>query len=177
MYVNINVTDELTPALNRLIAEYPKAVNSALKGTGFFAMREVQNGIKSGSPGGSAYAQFMPLNMRRKLNNIMGRSTSSLPLGKMSRAVKYKADSDGSVTVGWLSQSSQRIGNMIEQGLTRNVTDKVRGLYHLAKVNLDKEQIDVPARHTWDPMINYLTPRIPSEFERRFTQKLEKVIK
>lgn len=174
----IKVTDNATPELNRLVAEYPKIANSALKGTGFYVMREVQKGIKSGNPGGREYAPFMPLNLRRKLNKIMGRPTSSLPLGKMSRAVKYKADNSGTkVTIGWLSQSSQRLGNLIEQGLTRNVSEKVRGLYYLAKVNLDKNKINVPARHTWEPMNRYLAPKIPSEFERRFLQKLEKVIK
>lgn len=173
----INITDHASPTLQRLIAQFPQVTKSALKGTGYFVMKEVQKGIRSAAPGGTAYAPGMPINMKRRLNKVMGRYTSKLPLGKMSQAVKYKMNSNNdAVTIGWLSQSSQKLGQLIEQGANRSVTEKVLGLYHLAKVPIDKDKIDVPARHTWDPMYKYLAPKIPSEFQKRFYQKLEKVI-
>ena len=177
--MNIKIEDEVSPKLKKLMEEKPQITKSALKSTGYFTMKEIQKGIKSGSPGGIKYADFMPLNLKRRLNKVLGKRTSRLPLGKMSQAVKYKMDTNGTVTIGWLSNSAKKLGEQIEAGMVRKATDKVKFIFALAKIWIekDKNEIQVPARHTFSPMYNKLKNVIPNKFEEKFIEKLNKIIK
>lgn len=85
------------------------------------------------------------------------------PLGKMYRAVGYQYDAkSGSVKVGWLSNSAKRLGEKIEQGYTKEITEPMRKLLfaHGFQIAKGKTAFQIKPRHTFEPMRIVLTPKI-----------------
>jgi len=176
MNLNINIQDNVSPKIRNLMQQYPDFIKSSIKSTAFFCMKEIQTGIKSGSPNGVRYAPFMPLNLRRRLNKVLGKGTSKIPLGKMFRAVKYEMIDDNSAKIGWLSPSAQKLGEKIESGLTRNVSNQVKVIFAMAKMPIDKSKIVIPKRETFAPMLAKLKPQIPKVFSDKFIRKVNRVL-
>lgn len=179
MHLKIQYEDQATPFLQRVIAEKPKWLGSALKAAGFWAHKEIKAGIKSGAPGGKQYARLMPAYMRRKLENAFGNSTRSTyrPLEKMAQAVGYdksKANA-GEVTVGWLSRSAVRVGTKQEKGFFTTVTERLRNVFHMAGIKLlaGKTQIAVTARPTYGPMKPVVEKGAPRQVELKLINYMQ----
>lgn len=179
----ISIHDEASPMLQMMMERYPDAVRGALKSTGYWAMRQIQGGMASGSPGGETYSPFFPQPLRRALDQVLsGRGkTVYPPLGKLQRAIKYKylnSDARGmSVVVGWTSQSSINLGEKQQEGFTRPMTEAMRRAFDAAfqklgyKTRIAKSttEISTPARPTVNPVAtNIIDPQAAEKFEDIF---------
>lgn len=163
--INISVSyeDAGFPMLELIAKENTKWQASALKSTAWKVSSEIKKGIKSGAPGGREYS---PLSLygqkRRALEIVSGGTVKSryTIMGRLRQAVGYegKAALTGVVPVGWLSGSSAKLGERLQEGFETPVTPAVRRMYAAAglKIGKRKEFLRTPARPTMDPMKNEL---------------------
>lgn len=174
MNVDLLVIDGSTPWLEYMATTKPDWMRKALKSFGWYSQQQIKAGIRSGSPGGRAYAEFMPADMRAKLEEIFGNSPKKRygPLGKLVNAVGYQYDATNNlIRVGWLSDSAVKLGEKIEQGYSKAVTDKMRRYFWAAGVPLSgKNQIDVPGRHTYGPIQAILAPKAAAHIEDKILE-------
>lgn len=199
----ITITDTATPYLEFIAKTKPDWTRKAMKSVGWMMQKEIKAGIKSGSPGGHKYANFMPPTMRAQFEAAFGakvrrayqdggkahregwglKSRAQLiaggvkettvgytPLGKMFRAVGYQYDARSqSVKVGWLSSSAKRLGEQIERGYTKQITEPMRrtlfaGGFQLAK---GKTSFRIKPRKTFGPMRTALQPKLVPYLESK----------
>lgn len=184
---HISIMDNASPVIRWTIANKPEWLRKALKSTGNMMRKEIQAGIRSGAPGGVPYAKFFDYRIRAVLDSRERRLTRRKyqPLGKLWRAVKYKycgagpAGSSQYVVVGWTSDSAVRLGKMMEEGFTRNVTPKVRARFDAAfarlglKTRLTKDTLTTPARKTIGPMRAVLAPKLGPYVANKFMYYLK----
>ena len=163
MDVDLLFIDGATPWLQYMAATKPDWMRKALKSFGWYAQQQIKAGIRSGGPGGDQYAEFMPPDMRSSLIAYHGGKAKKKfpPLGKLVNAVGYEYDAGNNIVrVGWLSASAVALGEKIEEGYDKIITDKMRRFFWAAGVGLsDKNDIEVPARHTFGPMQAILAPK------------------
>ena len=171
--MEIQIEDGATPFLDKVIAEKPKWLGSALKSAGFWAQKEIKAGIRSGAPGGHAYEPLMPIYLRKKLEAALHGSNRSnyKAMGKLVNAVGYdksRADS-GVVTVGWLSQSAVIVGSKQELGFFNRVTEHMRRAFSAAGMPLpaSQDKIQVIARPTYGPMQKVLQVGAPEKVRKK----------
>jgi hypothetical protein len=195
---NFMIVDTATPFLKKVAAENPSYLRRAVRHTGWWLQKSIKYEIRQGIPGGKPYTPFSKLkNVRSEteivfLNRIskktgkqkqirrrvgasrLVRETTHKPLGKLANAVGYKfyPDSIRSV-VGWLSLSAQSVGTKMEKGYTINVTPKMKRMYAASGFPLNKSQIDVPARPTFDPIFKEKSGQIVQHLEKRVWQYIE----
>ena len=88
----------------------------------------------------------------------------------MYRAVGYQYDAKSqSVKVGWLSSSAKRLGDQIERGYTKQITEPMRktlfaGGFQLAK---GKSEFRIKPRKTFGPMRIALQPKLVPYLESK----------
>lgn len=179
MEITMQVSDSVSPLMQRIIREKPKWLGSSLKSAGYWSQKQIKAGIRSGAPGGVPYARLMPVWMRRRLEAAWGHQprNSYKPMGKLVNAVGYdktRADS-GIVTVGWLSQSAVTVGTKQEKGFFTKVTDAMRGAFIMAGIYLPqtKTEIAVPARQTYGPMRPIVQRGAVQQVESKLQQYLK----
>lgn len=182
----ITITDTATPYLEFIAKTKPDWTRKAMKSVGWMMQKEIKAGIKSGSPGGHKYANFMPPTMRAQFEAAFGAkvrrayqdggkahketTVGYTPLGKMFRAVGYQYDARSqSVKVGWLSSSAKRLGEQIEGGYTKQITEPMRrtlfaGGFQLAK---GKTSFRIKPRKTFGPMKTALQPKLVPYLESK----------
>lgn len=171
----ITITDTATPYLEFIAKTKPDWTRKAMKSVGWMMQKEIKAGIKSGSPGGHKYANFMPPTMRAQFEAAFGAKVRRAylgytPLGKMFRAVGYQYDARSqSVKVGWLSSSAKRLGEQIERGYTKQITEPMRrtlfaGGFQLAK---GKTSFRIKPRKTFGPMKTSLQPKLVPYLEAK----------
>jgi len=169
MDVDLLIIDGATPWLQYMATTKPDWMRKALKSFGYFCQQQIKTGIRSGDPGGDQYSEFMPPDMRSSLITYHGGKPKRRfpPLGKLVNAVGYEYDAgDNIVRVGWLSASAVALGEKIEAGYEKVITEKMRRFFWAAGVGLsDKDAIDVPARHTYGPMQAILAPKAAAFIE------------
>ena len=174
MDVDLLIIDSATPWLLYMATTKPDWMRKALKSFGYYAQQQIKAGIKSGAPGEQQYADFMPPDMRAKLEAAFGNDARRKygPLGKLVNAVSYQYDgANNLVRFGWLSDSAVRLGEKIEQGYSKTITDKMREYFWAAGVPLsNKSAIDVPARHTFGPMQAILAPMAAAYIEDKILE-------
>ena len=101
---------------------------------------------------------------------ISARTIGYSPLGKLSNAVGYQYDKGKqSVRVGWLSNSAKRLGEQIESGYVKQITEPMRRKLFAAGVPLPKgkSMFKIPARHTYGPMKSALQPKLKPYIEAK----------
>ena len=160
---DLYIIDGATPWLDYMAVTKPDWVRKALKSFGWYAQQRIKAGIRSGAPGGQTYAPFMPPDMRAKLEESFGNNVPRKfwPLGKLANAVGYQYEEGNNlVRVGWLSESAIKLGEKIEQGSSKTITEQMRRYFWAAGIPLsNKPQILVPARQTYGPMAAMLAPK------------------
>lgn len=185
--LRFDITNNASKGLGAVMDALPVITRKAIKSTGYQAMQAIQEGIKSGAPGGDTYAEFFPQKYRRALDQIIrGRGKSDYkPMGKLAQATKYRymnTDARGmSVVVGWLSNSSANIGRKQQDGYIRPMTDAMRKSFDDAfeklgmKTRIAKTttQLTVPSRPTMAPMEQVLEPVLSGIFETAFKKNLK----
>jgi hypothetical protein len=168
------IIDGATPWLEYMATTKPDWLRKALKSFGWYSQQQIKAGIKSSAPGGRAYAEFMPPDMRAKLEAVFGNSPKKRysPLGKLVNAVGYEYNAGKQIVrVGWLSSSAVRLGENIEQGYSKAITDKMRRYFWAAGVSLSgKSEISVAARHTFGPMQAILAPKASAYIEEKILE-------
>ena len=172
--VDFLMIDGATPWLEYMATTKPDWMRKALKSFGWYSQQQIKAGIKSRAPGGRAYADFMPPDMRARLEAVFGNRPKKRygPLGKLVNAVGYQFDAGKQIVrVGWLSDSAVRLGENIEQGYSRAITDKMRKYFWAAGVQLStKSEISVAARHTFGPMQAILAPKAAAHIEDKILE-------
>jgi hypothetical protein len=168
------IIDGATPWLEYMATTKPDWMRKSLKSFGWYSQQQIKAGIKSSAPGGRGYVEFMPPDMRAKLEAVFGNRPKKRygPLGKLVNAVGYEYDTAKNlVRVGWLSASAVKLGEKIEQGYTKAVTDKMRKYFWAAGVSLSaKSEINVAARHTFGPMQAMLAPKASAYIEDKILE-------
>ncbi len=175
--LTISVDDQVTAWLEWASEEFPALRRKAMKSLGWDFQKKIKAGIRSGSPGGRAYAAFMPPDKRRKLEKVFGNRGKKeyKPLGRLAAAVGYQyQEATGGVIVGWLSHSAVNIGTKMEKGFQKTVTPKLRRAYFAAGLGISKPIITVPARPTFEPMREVLTPGAAAYVEGKIWEYLGK---
>lgn len=115
--MKISIDDQASPWLKWAMKEFPNWRRKAMKSLGWYVSKKIKEGIRSGSPGGQQYERFMPAARRRKIRQE--KKTYYPYFGKLVRAIGYQYNpSEGSVVVGWLSQSAVKLGSKHEGELT-----------------------------------------------------------
>ena len=167
------IIDGATPWLEYMASTKPDWMRKALKSFGYYAQQQIKTGIRSGAPGGNAYAEFMPPDMRAKIEAVFGKGKKRYgPLGKLVNAVGYQYDEGNNIVrVGWLSNSAVKLGEKIEQGYSKTITDKMRKYFWASGVPLtDKTEINVPARHTFGPIQSILAAKAATYIEDKILE-------
>ena len=68
----LTIVDTATPYLEFIAKTKPDWTRKAMKSVGWMMQKEIKAGIKSGSPGGHKYANFMPPTMRAQFEAAFG---------------------------------------------------------------------------------------------------------
>lgn len=169
MEAGVYIIDSATPFLQGLADTKPEWMRKALKSVGWMMQQEIKRGIRSGAPGGKKYVEGMSTARRREIDDQKdGPKKSYRTLGKLVNAVGYQYKPTAQeVTVGWLSSSAVRLGTWQEKGVKEPVNMGMRRLFLSAGVGLTKSMIEIPARPTFDPMAEYLEPKITPYLEEK----------
>ena len=166
--VEIDVTDEIEPLLERMAGKNQKAIKSAAKSLGYFLQKEIKQAIRSGSPGGSSFEERVPYDIRKALGDG---SAARRWYGRMVNAIGYQYD-NGVLRIGWTSRTAAMYGRKQEFGFRTRVTEEIRR--HFAKagypLNENTQYIKLPARPVFDPMESELNPQIAPYVQERLDQ-------
>ena len=156
--LEINVTDEIAPLLERMAAHNKGFLKSAAKSLGYFVQKEIKQEVKTGAPGGANFVERRPHRIRAALQ---GGSAARQWYGKMLRAIGYQYDG-GIVRIGWTSRTSATYGRRQEEGFETPVTSSVRKRYREAGLSIgkNKKYLVTPARPVFEPMAGVLQPQI-----------------
>ena len=157
-FLEIDVTDEIMPLLQRMTGNYQKSLKSAAKSLGWFMQKEIKEGVRSGEPGGQIFVERRPYEVRAALGD--GKAARAW-YGRMIRAIGYQYD-DGTLRIGWTSKTAARYGEKQEFGYDTKVTDEIRKRFERAGYPLRKSTkvIHLPERPIFEPMKTELEPQI-----------------
>lgn len=163
--LEINVTDEIAPLLERMAAHNKGFLKSAAKSLGYFAQKEIKQEVRTGAPGGANFAERRPHKFRAALQ---GGSAARQWYGKMLRAIGYQY-ADGVVRIGWTSRTSAMYGRKQEEGYETPVTSAVRERYREAgfKIGNNTKYLITPARPVFEPMAGVLEPQIAPYIQQK----------
>lgn len=156
--LEIDVTDEIQPLLERMLAHNKSFLKSAAKSLGYFMQKEIKEETKTGAPGGANFVQRRPHKFRAALQ---GGSAARQWYGKMLRAIGYQY-ADGVVRIGWTSRTAAMYGRKQEEGYETPVTSAVRKRYREAGFSISNKTkyLITPARPVFEPMAGVLQPQI-----------------
>ena len=172
--IEIDVTDEIQPTLEGLAGNNKKAMRSAVKSLGWFLQKRIKKGVESGSPGGDAFQERIPHEIRRKLQ---GGSAAKKWYGQMRNAIGYQYE-DGVLRIGWTSKTAAMYGRKQEFGYRTTVTDEIRRKYAEVGVPLSKntKYLYLPARNVFDPMSEELQPEIAPYVQQKLNEYTDKTV-
>ena len=168
--LEINVTDEIAPLLERMAAHNNGFLISAAKSLGYFVQKEIKQEVKTGAPGGANFVERRPHKFRAALQ---GGSAARQWYGKMLRAIGYQY-ADGVVRIGWTSRTSATYGRKQEEGYETPVTSAVRERYRKAGFSIGKNTKSTiiskgisAARPVFEPMAGVLQPQIAPYIQQK----------
>lgn len=171
MIIEIDVTDEFSPAVQRALEHNDAYLRHVAKSVGWFFQKETKKRIREGMPS-DQYEERMPYSIRKKLSPKAPR----MWYGKLANAIGYEYAGNGRVLIGWTSPSAARYGHLQEQGFQRHVTSAVRAFF-AAKANIhlgpNKTVLDIPDRPVFTPMTKVMRPKIPPYVEAKVNSYLE----
>jgi hypothetical protein len=164
MIIEINVADQLSPMLQRMIEHNPAYIRHLGKSLGYLYQKETKQEIATGEPGGYEYPERIPYSMRKALS----RSARQNWYGRMAQAIGYAYD-NGSVLIGWTSSTAAYYGRLQEYGFTKDVTDTMRKHFAAAgyPLSADKQVLDTPPRPVFEPVNRVLEPKIVPYVEEK----------
>ncbi len=188
--MDVKLVDLATPHFRRLSNEFPNYFNRALRSTGWWLRREVQEGIRSGAPGGRRYARYSGVTTSRVLDAHRGRGFTKTgkrraprrnladhkPMGKLYQATRYKHYKDSNrVLIGWISKSAEELGTVQERGKSIPITPKMRRFFWASGVPLSprKRYLYIPKRLTIEPEYRENAPRVAGYIDRKIGDYLE----
>lgn len=165
MRIDIDVTDELTPAAQYFLANSEVALRRISKSVGWWAQKNIKQGIRSGHPDGQQYESRLPYGIRRDLAGKAPRAW----YGKLANAFGYEYKGNGIISIGWTSRTAAFYGKVQEFGTTRRVTQSVRNFWaaHGHPLSKNVNELNVPARPIFEPMANVLRKDIASFVEEK----------
>jgi hypothetical protein len=169
--LEITVTDEIAPLLERMAAHNKRFLKSAAKSLGYFMQKEIKEEVKTGSPGG---ANFVERRLHKIRAALQGGSAAKQWYGKMLRAIGYQYD-DGVLRIGWTSRTAATYGRKQEEGFETKVTAAVRKRYQAAglRIGRDKKYLITPERPFFEPMAGVLQPQIAPYVEQKLFDYVE----
>ena len=154
--LEIDVTDEIAPLLERMTAHNRGFLKSAAKSLGYFMQKEIKQEVKTGAPGGANFVERRPHKFRAALQ---GGSAAKQWYGKMLRAIGYQY-ADGVVRIGWTSRTAATYGRKQEEGFETPVTSAVRERKAGFSIGKNTKYLITPARPVFEPMAGVLEPQI-----------------
>lgn len=168
--IEINVSDELTPTLHKMLSSNQRYLRLITKSLGWYVSTQIKTGVRTGEPGGEQFVERIPWKVRK---DVQGGHAAKAWYGKMRSAIGYEYK-NFSAYVGWTSQTSALYGKKQESGYAVRITDSVRKKWASAGHPLPrgKETLETPARPFFKPMARELFPKLPEYVNR----KLEKYI-
>jgi hypothetical protein len=158
MSMKVRWKDEATPWLKWAADELPELRKSVLKSAGFQMKKQMERGVRAGSPAGKPYPKGAPPRVRKAFDRALGNEPKSRyrPLGRMvsgrNSLLRYNAGSDF-VEVGWIGGSAEYYGRLMEEGFRRKLSPKLRAKLHKEGVHIPKARthIEVKPRETIGP--------------------------
>ena len=170
-FIEIDVTDEIGPFLERMAANHKRSLKSIAKSLGWFLQKEIKKGVRSGSPAGSTFTERRPYGVRAALG---GGSAAKQWYGRMTQAIGYQYD-DGVLRIGWTSRTAATYGRKQEEGFETKVTAAVRKRYQAAglRIGRDKKYLITPERPFFEPMAGVLQPQIAPYVEQKLFDYVE----
>jgi len=148
--LSASVTADAGPWLRDLADMLPKEAYKALSALGYAMQKGIRADIVRGGPDGTSWPKLSPITRSGVFDELLGRPRPRRrgrffgqlygPIGYFRYPLPQMR-----VDVGWLSASAQRLGYMVQRGVTPRVTDKSRRLYAVAKRKIPSS-ITVPAR-------------------------------
>ncbi|MFH2013831.1 MAG: hypothetical protein ABIJ17_02565 [Patescibacteria group bacterium] len=96
--LSVSILDNVSPIIKNMLAIYPHAINSGLKGVGWFFRDKVMSGIKSKSPGGSKYKEHSTIRRYRLIESVkkLGKDNSKVRIGGTTKTrggkVRFSGD-------------------------------------------------------------------------------------
>ena len=190
MKMDVKLVDLATPHFRHLSEKFPSFFNRALRSTGWWLRKEIQEGIRSGAPGGRQYARYSGITTSRVLDAHRGRGFTKTgrrraprrnladhkPMGKLYQATRYKHYGDSNrVLIGWISKSAEELGTTQERGKSIAITPKMRRFFWASGVPLSprKRYIYIPKRLTIEPEYRENAPRVAGYMDRKIGEYLE----
>jgi hypothetical protein len=183
--VQIKGAAALAKALNAASQEENKALETAIRVSGYRLRKTLQQEIRSGAPGGQ---RFAPLSLMARKR---GKSAKRSPLRRLATAVRYHVTRDPfSMAVGWVgprvSKSWKRIAEEHQKGFTIPVTDPMREYLAQRGARLGKRsrfrrvfflrastrEFQVPARPILDPFWERHREAVWRQIRRDYRRKL-----
>lgn len=164
--LEIDVTDEIQPLLERMAGGSQKALKSAAKSLGWYMQREIKQGVKSGAPGGAVFQERRPYEVRSALGNA-----GKYWYGRMIHAIGYQY-SNGVLRIGWTSNTAAIYGRKQEYGSVTKVTEAIRKKFAVAGYPLrrNKTEIILPERPVFEPMAGELYPQIAPYVQQKLNE-------
>jgi len=165
MKIEIDVSDEISPMVQRMLEHNPSYMRHVSKSLGWWFQKNTKTGVKRGAPGGVPFKERIPLRVRK----AVGASAASSWYGRMKNAIGYSYDGKGTVSIGWTSATAAAYGKIQEYGFERNVTSSMRAHWAAAgyPLSIGKKFLSVPARPIFEPMARELRPQIGSYVENK----------
>jgi len=173
----VSVKDDAGPFLDYMARTLPGEFDKALRSSGWWLKREIQQGIRGGSPAGRPYSPLSWITTNRVLQRPLGgyllwtgsgwkntrriQRKQRIPskgwraLGRLYGAVRYRFYKDSRKTVvGWINKSAERLGMIQEEGKNVRITERMRRFFWASGIPLKKETryIKIPARPTIGPV-------------------------
>ena len=170
MIIEINVADEISPAIKRIIDHNPSYLRKLSKSLGWWFSQNTKKEILSGNPGGERYQERLPLDVRRKVGRGQGAKEW---YGKMRRAIGYQYR-NGAVVIGWTSNTAAYYGRIQEFGYKRQVTEAIRKRWAAAGYPLskNKSELVIPKRPVFDPVTAKLESKVAPYAEEKINAYL-----
>lgn len=158
MILEIDVTDEITPAIKRFFQRNPKYLKHLTKSVGWYFQRETKKGVSSGEPNGEAYKERIEYKVRKALSQSAPKGW----YGKLKNAIGYEYVGGGTVHIGWTSATASTYGHLQERGFEKIVTPRMRRYWAHAGFPLapNKEKMVIPSRPVFEPMTDYMRPKV-----------------
>lgn len=168
--VEIIVSDEIGPMLERTLAHNKDYQRKMLKSFGYVTQKKIKEEVVKGAPGGEQFKERIPYKVRK----AVGGSAAKKWYGKMRKAIGY-AYRDNGVDIGWTSRTAAKYGEIQEHGKTYNVTESVRNRWEAAGYPLSGSttELHVPQRPIFEPMASVVQEDIKPFAEQKMREYME----
>lgn len=168
----LRVEDTASPMLEHLAQAWPHEFNRALRHVGWRIQRDIKDSIYVGGVPGETWLPLTGFQQHRIFDQAEGRPVLPRPhhFGGLINAVAYRHNPDRmAVTIGWTSPHSASLAQLLQEGFTVQVSDKMRRKFAAAgrPLRKDRSTIRVPGRELIRPLFMAVKSEIPQWLEQR----------